>query len=284
MSWLSSVSIGLVRHHRSIPVKEISDKSGSVSYRRFLMKVAAYQAPLLASVSMQALELIRDRVRWCEAEGVDVLCCPEAVLGGLADDAECPAEIAIDVESGQLEALLAPLASKSVAAIVGFTEAVCAGKLYNAAAVFHGGRVVGIYRKRHPAIRGSLYSAGNQSPVFTVGPLSFGIMICNDSNYPELATDMVARGARVIFLPSNNSLPPERPNVVGLSRAVDIARARDNKVMIVRADVAGRTADRVSFGSSVIVDGRGTVLRAGEVLSEDILIAEVHTGGQEGMS
>jgi predicted amidohydrolase len=141
--------------------------------------------------------------------------------------------------------------------------------------VFHGGRLAGIARKRHPAIRRSVYSAGDQSPVFTIGPLPFGIMICNDSNYPELAADMAARGARVIFLPSNNSLPPERADVVALSRAVDIARARDNEVMIVRADVAGRTANRVSFGSSAIVDAGGTVLRAGEALREDILIAEV---------
>src|SRR6202795_3592229 len=160
--------------------------------KRLPVKVAAYQAPLLPGGSMAALALISDRVKWCEREGVDILCCPEAVLGGLADDAACPADIAIDVASGQLEALLAPLASKSVTAIVGFTETVGAGKLYNAAAVFHDGRVVGIYRKRHPAI--NVYSAGDQSPVFTVGLLSFGIMICNDSNYPELATVMAARG------------------------------------------------------------------------------------------
>src|SRR5580700_8032683 len=103
------------------------------------MKVAAYQAPLLPGGSMAALDLIRDRVKWCEAEGVDILCCPEAVLGGLADDAEYPADFAIDVESGQLETLLAPLASKSVTTIVGFTETVGAGTLYNAAAVFHAG-------------------------------------------------------------------------------------------------------------------------------------------------
>ena len=209
------------------------------------MKLAAYQAPLLPGGSMKALELIRHRVKWCETEGVDILCCPEAVLGGLADDVECPADIAIDVESGQLEALLAPLASNSVTTIVGFTETVGAGKLYNSAAVFRDGRVAGIYRKRHPAIKSSVYSAGDQSPVFTVGSLSFGIMICNDSNDPEIAADMVARGAKAIFLPSNNSLPPDRADVVALSRAVDVARARDNAVMIVRADVAGRTADRV---------------------------------------
>ncbi|HMG78102.1 MAG TPA: carbon-nitrogen hydrolase family protein [Xanthobacteraceae bacterium] len=237
------------------------------------MKVAAYQAPLLPGGSMAALALISDRVKWCESEGVDILCCPEAVLGGLADDAQCPADFAID--AGQLNALLAPLASKSVTTIVGFTETAGAGTLYNAAAVFRDGKVFGIYRKRHPAIRRSAYSAGDQSPVFTVGALSFGIMICNDSNFPALATDMVARGARAIFVPSNNSLPPERADVVALSRAVDIACARDNAVTIVRADVAGRTADRVSFGSSAIVDARGMVLRAGEALREDTLVAEI---------
>jgi predicted amidohydrolase len=239
------------------------------------MKVAAYQAPLLPSGSMDALGLIRDRVIWCETEGVAFLCCPEAVLGGLADNAECPAGFAVDVESGQLQSLLAPLASKSVTAIVGFTETAGAGRLYNAAAVFHDGKVIGITRKRHPAIRKSVYSAGEQSPVFTVGGLCFGIMICRDSNFPEHAADMAGRGARVIFLPSNNGLPPERADVVALSRAVDIARARDNDVMIVRADVAGRTAKLVSFGSSAIVDAHGTVLCAGEALREDILVAEV---------
>jgi predicted amidohydrolase len=245
------------------------------------MRVAAYQAPLLpGGSSVEALDLIRGRVKWCETEGVDILCCPEAVLGGLADDAKRLVDFAIDAESGQLETLLAPLASKSVTVILGFTETVGAGTLYNAAAVFHDGRVVGIYRKRHPAIRKSVYSAGDESPVFTVGPLSFGIMICNDSNYPKLATDMVVRGARTIFVPSNNSLTPDRANVVAQSRTVDIALAKDNRVMIVRADVAGRTADRISFGSSTIVDAHGTVLRTGETLSEDILVAEVTPEGK----
>ena len=36
------------------------------------MKVAAYQAPLLPCGSMQAIELIRKRVDWCESEGVHI--------------------------------------------------------------------------------------------------------------------------------------------------------------------------------------------------------------------
>src|SRR5262249_14428879 len=135
-----------------LPVLSASEKQE----RR--MKVAAYQAPLLPAGSMEALEIIRDRVRWCETEGVNILCCPEAVLGGLADDVECPTHISIDVKGGELDALLAPLASDEVTAIVGFTEVAGAGTLYNAAAVFHCGKVLGIYRKRHPAIRRSVYS------------------------------------------------------------------------------------------------------------------------------
>lgn len=42
---------------------------------------------------------------------MEILCCPEAVLGGLADYAADPAGIAIGVEGGELDTVLAPLAS-----------------------------------------------------------------------------------------------------------------------------------------------------------------------------
>lgn len=239
------------------------------------MKVAAYQAPLLPSGSMEALGLISERVRWCEREGVEILCCPEAILGGLADHAVDPNAIAIDILNGRLEALLGPLASNSVTTIVGFTERDEAGRLFNTAAVFHHGAVVGLYRKRFPAIRTSVYSAGSTSPLFTIGPLTFGIMICNDTNHPELAADIAARGATVAFVPSNNALRPDRADVCALTRAVDVARATENRLMIVRADVTGRSADRVSFGSSEIVASDGRVLRSAKPFSADILVTEI---------
>jgi hypothetical protein len=83
---------------------------------------------------MEAIEVIRKRVNWCESEGVEILCCPEAILGGLADYTARPADIAIDVESGQLGATLPPLASDTVTTILGFTEITGTGQLYNSAA------------------------------------------------------------------------------------------------------------------------------------------------------
>lgn len=163
---------------------------------------------------MEALGLIRDRITECEAAGVEILCCPEGILGGLADYAERPAGFALDVEGGRLGAVLAPLASSKVTTIVGFSEISAAGALYNAAAVFHRGAVIGVYRKLHPAIRRSVYQAGDRTPVFRVGGLTFGILLCNDSNFPEPARRMAAQGATALFVPSNNGLPPEKAEVV----------------------------------------------------------------------
>lgn len=211
-----------------------------------------------------------------------MLCCPEAMLGGLADDVECPATIAYYVGSGELEAVLAPLASATVTTILGFTEITSAGHLYNSAVVFHQGSVVGLYRKQYPAIRRSVYQAGDGTPVFTVGEFTFGVLICNDSNYPELGRAIAVQGAVAIFIPTNNSLPPAKAAVVAQARQVDFATAMDNAITIIRADVAGRTGDRVSYGSSCIVDPGGRVIQAARSFSEDLLVAEIETAAPAG--
>jgi predicted amidohydrolase len=199
------------------------------------------------------------------------------VLGGLADYVRRPAEIAIDVESGQLQSILEPLASNKVTTILGFTETDRTGRLYNSAAVFHKGSILGIYRKLHTAINKSIYVPGNKMPIFTVGDLTFGIVICLDSTYDEPAKVMVSQGASALFIPSNNSLPPAKggPELVSISRKTDIARAAQNQVSVIRADVAGRNNGFVSFGSSRIVDASGTVLQSAQQLVADLIVAEI---------
>lgn len=243
------------------------------------MKVAAYQAPLLAASSTDILSLIRVQVEWCESNGVEILCCPEGIIGGLADYVTRPTDIAIDVEAGELHALLAPLSSESVATILGFTEIDRSGRLYNSAAVFHKGTVLGIYRKLYPAINKSVYEAGDSVPVFTLGELTFGILICNDSNYYEPARIMASKGATALFVPTNNGLPPAKagPELVAETSNVDIARAVENSVSVIRADVAGRTERLVSYGSSEIISPDGVVLQRARRLSQDLIVAEIKT-------
>jgi 5-aminopentanamidase len=243
------------------------------------MKVAAYQTPLRATSSMDVIGLIREQVNRCESEGVEILCCPEGVLGGLADYASQPTDIAIDVEAGQMQALLAPLASDRVATILGFTEIDQDGRFYNSAAVFQRDSVVGIYRKLYPAINQSVYDAGDKMPVFTVGGLTFGIIICNDSNYYEPARITASKGAAALFVPTNTGLPPTKagPELVAEARNCDIARAVENSVWVIRADVAGRTESLVSYGSSGIISPDGMVLQSARQLGPDLVVADIKT-------
>lgn len=254
-------------------VRPIDDSS------RRRMKVAAYQTPLLPSGSMEAVGLIAAQVKACEAVGVEILCCPEAVLGGLADHSRRPASLALDVSSGPLRAVLASMASKTVTTIVGFTEVGSEGRVFNSAAIFSKGEVVGVYRKRHPAINRSVYEPGAATPVFEVGGLVFGVLICRDSTFSELARRMASRGATVLFVPTNNALPPAKggAEVVQHARRTDVGLATENSVGIVRADVTGRADNLESHGSSVIVEHDGSTLLAARPWEPDLLIAEVQT-------
>jgi predicted amidohydrolase len=204
------------------------------------------------------------------------------VLGGLADYATRPAAFAIDVEGGQLDAVLAPLASDRVTTIVGFTES-ARGRLYNSAAILHGGSVAGVYRKLYPAINKSVYAPGDEMPVFTVGDLTFGILICRDSTYYEPARMMAEQGAATLFVPTNNGMPWPRcgSELVAAARNGDIARAIEISVSVVRADVAGRTGDLVSDGSSGIVDRNGTVLGLARRFEADLIVANIKTALRE---
>jgi predicted amidohydrolase len=224
---------------------------------------------------MDALDLIRTQVKVCEAEGIEILCCPEAILGGLADYAEDPERFAIAADT--LDTALAPLASDRVTTIIGFTERADRNRLYNAAALFQHGFVAGLYRKLYPAMNHSVYEAGHSTPVFQVGDLKLGIVICNDSNYVEPARRMAAQGATALFVPANNGLPPEKAHadLVALTRDVDIARATENSMWVIRADVAGRTDDLVSYGSSGIVDPDGLVVQAAQQLTNGLIVAEI---------
>jgi predicted amidohydrolase len=114
-------------------------------------------------------------------------------------------------------------------------------------------------------------------PVFTIGELTFGILICNDSNYYEPAHIIAAKGAAALFIPTNNGLPPTKaaPELVAETRNVDVARAMENSVAVIRADVAGQAEGLLSYGTSAIVDRDGNVLQTARQMQSDLIVADI---------
>jgi predicted amidohydrolase len=153
------------------------------------MRVAAYQAPLLLPGCKDAIELIRMQIRRCEIERIRILCCPEAILGGLADNHPEPSRFAIATHTKMLKNALA------------------------------------------------------------------------------------------LFVPTNNGLPAKSASaeVITRARKRDIATAAENKMWVIRADVAGNAGGLISFGSSGIVDSEGMVVQSARQMSEDLVVVDIDT-------
>ena len=62
---------------------------------------------------------------------------------------------------------------------------------------------------------------------------------------------------------------------------MDIARAIDNTVSVVRADVVGRADHLVSYGTSGIVDPDGATLASPRESAEELLIADIEVSPRE---
>ena len=149
------------------------------------VRVAAYQAPLLDVGSMEALDLIRKRDRGMrEAEG-SVFC---AVLRPSSEVWQITRKTPFVRHPAQSTRFRPRAAVKRRRHHNPYRLHGARGKkhrLYNAAAVFCRGAIKGVYRKLHPAINRSVYTAGTDVPVFQAGALTFGVVICNDSNLSE---------------------------------------------------------------------------------------------------
>lgn len=184
--------------------------------------------------------------------------------------------MALDVDHGLADALK-PVMDTSVTLIVGFTERAPNGSIFNSAAVVSGGRVVDVYRKVFPG-HGTATQPGTSLPIFMQGTTPFGIIICYDIWYIEPARVLAARGAAIVFVPTNSGhlrsseaaehLRPRGENL-------PVARAVENTTTIVVADIAGSDDGRRALGSSRIIDADGVVLAEAPRHHEALLVAEV---------
>lgn len=153
-------------------------------------------------------------------EGADLVITPEGVLEGYVVNEvireKDPAkraqltqkfmQVAEPIDGPFIQQFRALADELDVYLVLGFLEADGA-KTYNAAALFSPqGELVGKYRKTHFAqgyrVNPPGYTPGNDYPVFDIGRLRLGIMICFDRQPPEPARHLTLGGADLIACPS----------------------------------------------------------------------------------
>ena len=107
----------------------------------------------------------------------------------------------------------------------------------------------------------------------------FGILICNDIWYAEPARILAHKGAELILVPTNSG-HLRRDNTLKnrfrtRGETLAVARAVDNTVSIVQADVAGEQQGRFALGCSRILDPDGAVLAVADPQTVGLVIADL---------
>ena len=186
--------------------------------------------------------------------------------------------------------------NNEVAVVFPFYERDPDGRLFNTAVVIDAqGQLVGKYRKMSiPAILQTVNSTETPAdeqyyftpgdlgfPVFKVAGLTVGILICYDRHLTEAARTLGIRGADIVFVPTATYRDWIRrvweAELIGHAIANNYYVAGVNRVGV----EAGGAANRSYFGSSVVIDPTGQIMRrasdnASELISVDISPERAH--------
>ncbi len=181
---------------------------------------------------------------------------------------------------GPTTELLAPIAKKhQMAMVVPIYERDQAGVYYNSAAVLDAdGSYLGKYRKHHiPHTKQFwekfFFRPGNLGfPVFETRYGKVGVYICYDRHFPEGARALGLNGAEIVFNPS--------ATVAGLSQYLwkleQPAHAVANGYFVAASNRVGTEAPwniGKFYGTSYIVDPRGSFLATGSEDKDELVVA-----------
>ena len=234
------------------------------------MKLALLQTPV-TECREDNLNRAYTRVAQAAAAGARLICLPEMFtcpydnnwFRRLAEPAEGPSWQAMSQWARELGVWL----------VGGSIPEQEGHRLYNTAFVFDPkGQEIARHRKVHLfdiAVEGGqvfresdTFTPGDRVTIFDAEGMRFGLCICFDFRFPELARAMTLQGAQVLLVPGafNMTTGPAHWELLFRQRAVDnqvytvgIAPARDPE------------ASYVSYGNSMVCDPWGQVLiRAGE--------------------
>lgn len=244
------------------------------------MRIAIYQGPTGAPDKDAVLDLLVRRMAEAAAAGATLLVAPEMILGGYNIGPAGVAAVAETADGPAASRLAEAAARLGIAIAYGYAERDAAtGAVYNAAQVIDAtGRRLVSHRKCHlfgDLDRAAFAPGEGLAPVFEIGGIRCGILICYDVEFPESVRSYALQGVELVLVPTALMLPfdfiPEK---------MVPTRAFENQVFIAYANRIGTEGDLTYAGLSVIAAPDGIDLaRAGR--GEEVIMAEVDFAAAE---
>jgi len=210
--------------------------------------------------------------------GCDFVCLPELFLSG-SGTVKIMADSAMPLDDPRLLALAAHAGKRGVVTLVGLCEK-RKDKYAVTQAILDDGRVAGHYTKTMLTEMDweLMQFHDDEMPVFEARGVTYGVIICHDSSFPEVAATLAWKGARILFSPHYNYLPRQRMNDHRiLVRNNHVGIAAHYNVVVVRSNVVGYWPSRDSFGygDSAIFGPNGAPLVEAGLFTETLITADV---------
>jgi predicted amidohydrolase len=165
-----------------------------------------------------------------------------------------------------------------------------AGVLYNSVVLIDPkGSIVGKYRKTHLALylhwditseEPEIFRRGNKLSVFKTELGTIGMLICQDSDFPETWRTLALKGAEIVTF---SSASPTSFRYMWYNELTTMAFQNGfyiiatNKVGKEVFDFQGKRIVEEAFGGSLIIDPLGQIVQKAKELEEDIIVAEINT-------
>jgi NAD+ synthase (glutamine-hydrolysing) len=206
---------------------------------------------------------------------VDIVAFPELALTGYPPEDLLLKTGFIDDNMKRLQELAGQVLDITV--IVGFVDRQ-KNRLFNAAAILHGGSVQGVYHKQLLPNYGVFdekryFSAGARPLVFRLNGVTFGISICEDIWHKGGPTKLMAEsGAGLIF--NINASPYHAGKIILREEAVR-EKVQENNFSICYANLIGGQDELVFDGQSFVMDKKGAIAGRAEAFKEDLLIVDI---------
>ncbi len=228
----------------------------------------------------ESVALVERALARASAERARIVCFPECFIPGYRG----PGKTVPPPDSAFLERAWSAIATAAknagVGAIVGTERVVEGGLLASALVVNEDGTILGFQDKvQLDPSEDNLYTPGEGRRVFTLGPLTFGVVICHEGwRYPETVRWAAQHGAQIVFHLQFHEAEPSgfRPSSYG-----DPANTFHEKAALCRAaenTCYFATVNYASEGSpttSAVARPDGTLMSYQPYGQEGLLIADV---------
>ncbi|MEM8572227.1 MAG: NAD+ synthase [Pseudomonadota bacterium] len=133
------------------------------------------------------------------------------------------------------------------------------GEKFNVYAILEGGEIRGYARKHHlpnynvfDEVR--LFSPGQISGPFGIGPVRLGVPICEDAWYPDVAETVAESGAEILMVPNGS---PYRRGKFDVRIQQMVSRVVETGLPLVYLNMLGGQDDQIFEGGSFVLNPGG---------------------------